>query len=320
MKTGARKKDSLKRSNRLLLAAIISIAVLVLAGLFLYPYLRWTPIPRAAIVDQLSSSRLTENVSRYVNDTFINLTRNLLNQRFSETDYYSDNATLDSYRRLSSSGYKLIVWRAHSALDNESMYTAICSSEQYYGQDYDSRLTLCSITGDSRLYLAITPDFITDSMYGRFEDTVIVFMSCNGLKPGYTKTAQAFKEKGVKALLSWDGWIGSQDNDHATALLLSYLISENNTISEAVSRIPIYNSPLYGRSQLLYYPHPEAAGYRIPTYNEDKPGSFAATTSEKGLQPRLEHARLPKSADVSRLLSAACSSTNLRTDLTAAAF
>ena len=309
------KDDSLKRSDKLLLVVIALSTILILAGLFLYPYLRGPPPSKAAIVDQLSSSRLT-NSSRYENETFITLTRNLLTQRFSEIDYYSDNATIDNYRRLSSSGYKLIIWRAHSALNNESMYIAICSSEEYYGQDYDRRLTLCNITGDPRLYLAITSDFVRDSMYGRFEDTVVVFMSCNGLKQDYNKTAQAFSEKGVKAFVSWDGWIGSADNDHAMALLLSYLISENNTISEAVGRIPVYDSPLYGPSRLRYYPA-VAADRRIPDYRQGstglRAGLSAVPATRKNSRFREDLTARPVSACASKQSESAHSSTHPQT-------
>ena len=38
-------------------------------------------------------------------------------------------------------------------------------------------------------------------MSGRFEDTVIILMSCNGLKQGYYETAKAFIEKGAKVLI-----------------------------------------------------------------------------------------------------------------------
>jgi len=257
-------------NKRLVYITIAIMAVLILTGFFLYYYPNQPSRPKAAIIDQLSSSQLTVT-SRFPNQTFVETAKELLYKRFPEVDYYSDNATVDQYKSLPSLGYRLIIWRVHSALD-ENHFIAICSSERYDSKKYNQysadQLTLCNITGDPNLYFAITPKFVEECMSGRFEDTIIVFMSCNGLKQGYTKTAETFVEKGVKAFISWDGWIGPSDNDHAITLLLDYLIRENNTISEAVYQIPSYFSQFYGSSKLDYYPRPEVANYRIPNYKE----------------------------------------------------
>ena len=106
-------------------------------------------------------------------------------------------------------------------------------------------------------------------MSGIFEDTVIIFMSCNGLKHGYCRTAEAFIDRGAKVFISWDGWIAPSDNDQAITLLLDYLIEKNNTISEAVNNVPKCSSPFYGSCTLSYYPKSEVGDYRIPNYKED---------------------------------------------------
>ena len=257
-------------NKRLIYVAIAIMAILILTGFFLYRYPNQPSQPKAAIIDQLSSSQLTET-SRFPNQTFVKTAKELLYKRFPEVDYYSDNATVDQYKSLSSSSYKLIVWRAHSALNLENKYIAISTSEKYdstkYNQYSADQLTLCNITGDPNLYFAITPKFIEECMIGKFQDTVIIFMSCNGLKQEYTKTAETFVKKGARAWISWNGWIDPSDNDHAITLLLDYLINKNNTISEAVYKIPSYFS-FYGPSKLDYYPRPEVANYRIPNYKD----------------------------------------------------
>jgi len=258
-------------NKRLIYVAIAIMAILILTGFFLYRYPNQPSQPKAAIIDQLSSSQLTET-SRFRNQTFVKTAKELLYKRFPEVDYYSDNATVDQYKSLSSSSYKLIVWRAHSALNLENKYIAISTSEKYdstkYNQYSADQLTLCNITGDPNLYFAITPKFIEECMIGKFQDTVIIFMSCNGLKQEYTKTAETFVKKGARAWISWNGWIDPSDNDHAITLLLDYLINKNNTISEAVNKVPSYFSPFYGPSALDYYPRPEVANYRIPNYKD----------------------------------------------------
>ncbi len=257
------------KNRKLVYATVIVIAVLISAALLFYSYPYQHSQPRAAIIDQLSSSKLS-TISRYQNQTFITEAQELLLARFFQVDYYSDNATVDNYKILPSLGYKLIIWRAHSALDLKSQYVAISTSERSGSRNYDQysndQLTLCNITGDPRLYFAITPKFVEECMDGRFEDTVIILMSCNGLKSGYGKTAEAFIQKGAKIFVGWDGWIDSSDNDNAITLFLQRLIVQNSTIGEAVAQTPEYDSPLYGSTRLDYYPHTEVAGYRIPDY------------------------------------------------------
>lgn len=278
--------EKFSRNKRLVYVAIAIMAILILTGFFLYRYPNQPSQPKAAIIDQLSSSQLTET-SRFPNKTFIETAKELLYKRFPKVDYYSDNATVDQYKRLPSLGYKLIIWRAHSALDLKSKYIAIFASERYDPKIYHQylahdQLTLCNITDDPNLYFGITPKFVKECMSGRFEDTVIIFMSCNGLKLEYYKTAETFREKGVKVFISWTGWIDPSDNDHATTLLLHYLIDENNTIREAVDKTPSYSSPLWGPSRLDYYPTIlEVADYHIPNYKQNNIASnaeFAAIT------------------------------------------
>jgi hypothetical protein len=253
--------------NRKIIYVGIIVVVALLVGasvLFLQP--QQPTQPKAAIIDQLSSSLLTES-SRHLNQSFISTAEALLCTHFPEVDYYSDNATVENYRNLASMGYKLILWRAHSAVDETDGYIAISTSENNATSDYpqysNGELVYCRITDDPKFYFAITPKFITDIMTGRFEDTVIILMSCNGLGQGYVNTANALKNKGALAVISWDEWIESNDNDNAITLLLQYLLNENDTVSQAVAKIP----QQFGPCTLKYYPA-GAAGYYIPNYNE----------------------------------------------------
>lgn len=273
---GKNKQDEskwLSRNRKLIYLLFAIMIIIILMSYFLYHYTNQPSQPKAAIIDQLSSPQLKE-ASRFPNQTFVEIAKELLYQRFPQVDYYSDNATVDQYKHLSSLGYKLIIWRAHSALD-ENNFIAICSSEKYiegkYSEYSAEQLALCNITGDPNLYFAITPKFVEECMSGRFEDTVIVFMSCNGLNEDYYMTAETFEEKGVKVFISWDGWIDPSYNDHAISLLLGFLIDKNYTINEAVNKIPASPfSPFYGSSELEYYPdNSEVADYSIPNYKKD---------------------------------------------------
>ena len=294
MKAGNKKAEGKKfvYNKRLIYVAVVIISILILTGVFLYLFPPYHSQPKAAIIDQLDSSQLSET-SRYENETFVETAKDLLYKRFSEVDYYSDNATVEQYKLLPSLGYKLIIWRVHSALDPEH-YVAISSSERYvqgkYDQYSDDQLKLCNISGDPNLYFAITPKFVSECMNGRFEDTVIIFMSCNGLKEEYYETAETFIEKGVKVFISWDGWIDPSDNDDAVTLLLQYLIDKNKTISKAVHEIPQYYSS-FGPSKLNYYPKTsDVADYCIPNYRQNNVASnreFAVTAIQERRNKRI---------------------------------
>jgi hypothetical protein len=260
--------------KKTIIYAALIIIIIIVPTVFVLQLIASPPKkPKAAIIDQLSSSHLSSG-SQYPNQTFVDLARSLLGQRFDTIDYYSDNGSVENYKQLPSRGYKVIVWRAHSALNLDAKYMAISTSERELQTGYDQyiqngQLTLCNITDDPYLYYAINPKFIREVMSGRFEDTVIIMMSCNGLKADYTETAVAFQDKGAKVLISWDGWISSPDNDDATAHLLNYLVAENNTIGDAVSKIPTSSSPEFGPSTLHYFPAvPTTSNYYIPDYRE----------------------------------------------------
>jgi hypothetical protein len=282
--TGKTKEEAnVFKRNRKFIYALLTIVVVTIPAIYFYSVATTKPEPpRAAIVDQLSSSKLGATI-RGRNATFIEAAEHLLRERFSTIDYYSDNATVEQYTRLASLGYKLIVWRGHSALD-PSGYVALASTDKYGFKDYETylendQLALCNITGDDNLYFGITPKFIDQVMGGRFADTVIFLMSCNGLNAGYLKTAQAFQNKGAKAVISWDNWISSLDNDGAANILLQYLVNDNNTIGQAISKMPLY-SPDYGWAGLKYYPEkPETSDYYIPDYRQQGAIQAVATAT-----------------------------------------
>jgi hypothetical protein len=278
------------RRNRRIIYAVLATIIILIATVYFYSasLTKSTP-PKAAIIDQLGSASLGAGI-REVNQTFIEIAMNMLHQRFNTVDYYSDNATVGQYATLASSGYRMILWRGHSALDLNGKYIALSTTEKYGFVNYDDylnsgRLTLCNITGDPNLYFGITPTFITQVMNGRFQDTVIFLMSCNGLNPGYLKTAQAFEDKGARVIISWDNWVSSFENDGAAELLLQHLINENDTIAQAVGKIPPYfSSDLGVWTQLKYSPeNPAASNYLIPDYRQTENSLTNATVTVRTL-------------------------------------
>lgn len=262
-------KEGKKKFTTRKLAILSLLITTLIVSVFLVLYILRENISefsfKAALIDQLGSSILDQSI-RYSNQTFVESAKQMLYEKFSIVHYYSNNATVNEYKNLASRGYKLIIWRVHSALDLDQKFIAVSTSEKYEPGKYDvyvnnGYLSVCNISGF--LFFGITPSFITEIMEGRFEDTVIIFMSCNGLKQGYYRTAEALKEKGVKAFISWDGWINPEDNDNSIELVIRHLLIENRTIKEAVDEIGCQSE--FGWTTLRYYP-PEAENYTIPNY------------------------------------------------------
>jgi len=301
--------------KKTMIYAALIIIIIIVPTVFILQLITSRPnTPKAAIIDQLSSSHLSP-ASQHPNQTFIDLARSLLSQRFDTIDYYSDNASVENYKQLPSKGYKVIIWRAHSALNLDSKYVAISTSDRWDLTSYDQymqngQLTLCNITGDPHLYFAINPKFIREVMTGKFEDTLIIMMSCNGLKTEYTETAAAFLDKGAEVLISWNGWIGSADNDDATTRLLNHLVLENDTVSDAVSKIHEYTSLEFGPSKLCYYPDTsEASNYWIHDYREVTASKMESTTTPTCIREQRTVApcsRSPKNEQYPSKLPSAC--------------
>jgi hypothetical protein len=211
--------------------------------------------PRAAIVDQLYNLQ--------PNEAFVaNVTTELEEYGFAVDLYQGDDITVDFYRKLPTLGHKLIVFRAHSGLlgggdfyvpqtvlfTNEEYSTTRHPSEQVNGQ------LAMGVPGPGQpAMFGITASFVTHSMKGRFDDTVIIIMGCGGI--ALTDLAQAFVDKGASAYIAWDLSTLLNYVDEATLYLTGQLCSGKATIKEAVdsTMADIGPDPEY-EAVLQYYP------------------------------------------------------------------
>jgi hypothetical protein len=78
-------------------------------------------------------------------------------------------------------------------------------------------------------------------------------MGCDSLR--YTDMAQAFIEKGAKAYIGWNGSVSASHTDIATTRLLQHIITQKQTIKQAIENTmkEVGIDPTY-KSQLTYYP------------------------------------------------------------------
>lgn len=129
------------------------------------------------------------------------------------------------------------------------------STTKYVSEQWNMQVARVRFTYDlSRAYFGISQRFVKDCMKGRFNNTIIVMMGCEGLK--YTSMAEAFVEKGASVYISWNGAVGMDHTDHATTYLLQQLIAENQTIGTAVTetRNKIGSDPTHGSTLEIYPP------------------------------------------------------------------
>jgi len=208
----------------------------------------------AAIVDQLSLT--------VPNQTFVTAATGLLEEAGYSVDYYSgEEITVDFYKSLPTHGYDFIVMRVHSGLytegeaedgaDPEDAFLALFTNESYDQYTYIEEQAAGRIgkafyrEGGEELF-AIGPGFVSSSMEGRFDNTMIVMMGCDGL--GTTVTAESFIRKGAKAFISWSQPVTASHTDAATEELLEKLLIEGLSTADAVERTAaeVGADPAYG--------------------------------------------------------------------------
>ncbi len=210
---------------------------------------------KAAIVDQLYSLQ--------PNPAFIHqMTQELEDYGFEVDLYQGDEVTVDLYRRLPSYGYKLIIFRAHSGLlgrEGEIIKrTSLFTNEPYnqtkhVAEQLSDQLAMARIDENHPWVFGIGAKFVTQSMEGKFDNTVIIMMGCSTLY--LDDLAQAFIEKGASTYLGWDASVSLDYVDKATPILVTNLFSKGMTIKEAVDKTmaEVGPDPDY-HAYLKYYP------------------------------------------------------------------
>ena len=242
---------------------IVAISIVALASLLVYylfsPKSQIDVSPKIAIVDQLSI--------QWPNQSFNQTVQTILNQTGLKIDYYpSEAVTVDLFRELPKHNYKLIIFRVHSsatsAVSGTPTFVVFFTSEVYNTYSHvqeqnDMRVVMVMFPNVETRYFGVTPPFVKDSMQGRFNDTVIVAMGCEGLTN--TSMAEAFIEKGARAYISWNGSVSASHTDEATVSLLNHLVTEKLTVEEAVRQTMNEVGPDPTDNSILAF-YPERAG------------------------------------------------------------
>jgi len=209
---------------------------------------------KAAIVDHLSLTA--------PNQTFIETANKTLKQAGYTVDYYpGEQVKVEFYRNLPMHGYGLIILRVHSTTGGYPT-VVLFTSEPYSKSNYvpeqltDKIVPVAYSEEDKQRgggYFGITPSFVKSSMNGKFANTIVVMMGCEGLNN--TAMARAFVEKGAKVYISWSAFVTSSHTDQTTTHLLQHFLIEKLTLKEAVRETfkEVGFDPAY-KSLLIYYP------------------------------------------------------------------
>jgi len=252
-----------KRSLRWLWVTLV-LFIAVLAVIFTSQRSQFITPPiregtSAAIVDQLYSN--------YPNEDFTSkVTEDLEDFGFKVDVYQGNDVTVDLYRNLPAYDYELIIFRAHSgaiSLNPEgdvapTTGTYLFTNEPFNRMKYtrellgDELAAAYVLKGDP-VYFVIGPKFITHSMNGNFNNTVVIVDGCSCLH--YDDLAQAFTSKGASCYLAWDHTVELDYVDEATISLVENLCSEGLSVKEAVDHTmaTIGPDPDWG-AWLKYYP------------------------------------------------------------------
>lgn len=157
-------------------------------------------------------------------------------------------------------GYGLVILRAHSAIDTKHGFLYIFSAEsysrdkylneQYYGA-YREAYTFDSNEGP---YFALRADLLGSE--GGLKGSVIILMGCNGTNSDHA--IEKLFERGVKAIIAWDGYVDLEYTDKVVLALLRLVYEEGLSFCEAVQRVMdmMGPDPIWG-SRLVYLDNPE---------------------------------------------------------------
>ena len=143
-------------------------------------------------------------------------------------------------------------------IEQTSLFTSEPYSEtKHISDQWSDRLSIAQIDEHHPLVFAINDKFISQSMEGEFDNTVIIMMGCSCLY--IDDMARAFVEKGASTYIAWDATVSLNFTDDVTAGLVEKLCTQGLTVRAAVAEIMEEKGPdpqFY--AVLKYYP-PQSA-------------------------------------------------------------
>jgi len=244
----------------------VSCILFLLFAIILF-YSKWVPdnrggvsstsnvdFSRAAIIDGIGFTR--------PNPSFIKGVREVLEGAGLRVDIYEGkNVTIDLLRRIG--GYGLLILRLHSAIDSKYGFLYLFSAERFSETEYEARFgeerrtgaVREGITFEGEAYFTLRADLLGYMNQGGLNGSIIILMGCNGTNSEHAMSR--LFERGVKAIIAWDGYVDLNHTDEITLKLIEAIYKKGLSLEEAVNKImdEYGPDPTY-RSKLKYLTKP----------------------------------------------------------------
>ena len=139
-------------------------------------------------------------------------------------------------------------------LEATFLFTSEPYSQTKYTREQMSGQMVKARTSEQQPFVfAIGAKFVTSSMKGNFDNTVIIMMGCTAI--GYVDMAQAFVEKGASTYLGWGASVVLSYVDGAALNLITNLCTKGMTVEQAIvsTMNEVGPDPTYG-ARLHCYP------------------------------------------------------------------
>ncbi|MEM2820242.1 MAG: hypothetical protein QXF31_03605 [Candidatus Bathyarchaeia archaeon] len=209
---------------------------------------------RAAIIDGIGFTR--------PNPSFIQGVSEVLDGAGLRVDIYEGkNVTVDLLRRIG--GYGLLILRLHSAIDPKYGFLYLFSAERFNETEYEARFgeerrtgaVREGITFEGETYFTLRADLLGYMNQGGLNGSIIMLMGCNGTNSEHA--INRLFERGVKAIIAWDGYVDLNYTDEITLKLIEAIYKKGLSLEEAVNKImdEYGPDPTY-RSKLKYLTKP----------------------------------------------------------------
>ncbi len=184
---------------------------------------------RAALIDALYSN--------HPNDEFTDSINKTLKEAGIQLDVYKgEEVTVNLLENLKS-GYKLIIFRMHSALSTEkqlNLFTAESYSViKYVEEQFQQIVRTATAENNPHAIFTINCGFISRFMQGKLNGTLVIAMGCEGtLDPELIDT---FLRLDAQAYIGWNGPVLLSHSDDAVTYLVQKIYIEKLSVIESVN-------------------------------------------------------------------------------------
>lgn len=202
-------------------------------------------VPRAAILDGLYDTEPNSTLTG-------SMVQCLSNAGYTVDVFRGANVTVDLLRNVG--GYKILILRLHSTIHTDG-FLYLFSGEKYTESKYVNEQLAGAVkkaytfNESEPPYFALNAVFLGNNKPDGLNGTTIILTGCNGTATPYM--IKRFFERGVKAYVSWDGYVDLSHSDEATLRLVKALCSEGlspkvavEEVNREVGRDPFYQSEL----------------------------------------------------------------------------